>query len=137
MKHTPEIAKLAAAASTAHFGPPADRAAAGKALRAKVPRELQGGWKEPKGRANPIDLLRKSDVGRLRELVPIRFGRMLQSPFAFYRGAAGVMAADLARTPSTGLKVHEDSDEVARAFRDDVARCSDMMSPVARCLAGG
>jgi uncharacterized protein (DUF2252 family) len=105
MKHTPEIAKLAAAASTAHFGSPADRAAAGKALRAKVPWELQGGWKEAKGRANPIDLLRKSDVGRLRELVPIRYGRMLQSPFAFYRGAAGVMAADLARTPSTDLKV--------------------------------
>jgi hypothetical protein len=105
MKHTPEIAKLAATASTVNIVPPAERAAAAKALREKVPRELQGGWKEAKGRANPIDLLRKSDVGRLRELVPIRYGRMLQSPFAFYRGAAGVMAADLARTPSTGLKV--------------------------------
>jgi uncharacterized protein (DUF2252 family) len=47
----------------------------------------------------------ESDAGRMKELVPIRYGRMLQSPFAFYRGAAGGMAADLARTPSTGLKV--------------------------------
>jgi hypothetical protein len=105
MKRTPEIANRAATATSANIVPPTSRAAAGKALREKVPRELQGGWKEAKGRANPIDFLRKSDAGRLSELVPIRYGRMLQSPFAFYRGAAGVMAADLARTPSTGLKV--------------------------------
>jgi uncharacterized protein (DUF2252 family) len=91
--------------STTKIVPPADRTASGKALRDKVPRELHGTWKEAKGRANPIDLLHKSDAGRLKELVPIRYGRMLQSPFAFYRGSAGVMAADLARTPSTGLKV--------------------------------
>ena len=61
--------------------------------------------KKRKGRPNLIDILRKSDAGRMNELVPIRYGRMLQSPFAFYRGAAGVMASDLARTPVVGLRV--------------------------------
>jgi hypothetical protein len=83
----------------------ATKIAAGKALRDKVSREQHGQWKEGKGRANPIDILHKSDAGRMKELVPIRYGRMLQSPFAFYRGAAGVMASDLVRTPATGVKV--------------------------------
>jgi uncharacterized protein (DUF2252 family) len=104
-KHPRKVAKTSGSTRTANTVSPADRAAAGKALRDNVPRELHGGWKEAKGRANPVDLLHKSDAGRLKELVPIRYGRMLQSPFAFYRGSAGVMAADLARTPSTGLKV--------------------------------
>jgi len=81
------------------------RVAAGKALRDKIPREQHGQWNQIKGRPNPIDILQKSDASRMKELVPIRYGRMLQSPFAFYRGAAGVMASDLARTPVTGLKV--------------------------------
>src|SRR5580693_9162651 len=55
---------------------PADRAAAGKALRDKIPREHHGSWKEGKGRPNLIDILRKSDAGRMKELVPIRYGRM-------------------------------------------------------------
>ena len=79
---------------------------AGKALRAKIPLEQHGEWKEFEGRTRPIGILRKSDAGRMKELVPIRYGRMLQSPFAFYRGAAGVMASDLSRTPHTGLTVH-------------------------------
>ena len=77
----------------------------GKALRDNLPREQHGVWKEFKGRTSPIDVLRKSDASRMKELVPIRYGRMLQSPFAFYRGAAGVMASDLSRTPHTGLMV--------------------------------
>jgi len=81
------------------------RVAAGKALRDKIPREQHGQWKEGKGRTNPINILQQSDAGRMKELVPIRYGRMLQSPLAFYRGAAAVMASDLARTPVTGLKV--------------------------------
>jgi hypothetical protein len=81
------------------------RVAAGKALREKIPREQHGRWKEGKSRTNPLDILQTSDAGRMTDLVPIRYGRMLQSPFAFYRGAAGVMASDLARTPVTGLKV--------------------------------
>ncbi|HEY7244075.1 MAG TPA: DUF2252 domain-containing protein [Xanthobacteraceae bacterium] len=82
-----------------------ERAAAGKVLRDKIPRERHAWWKAGKDRADPIAILRKSDAGRLPELVPIRYGRMLQSPFAFYRGAAAVMAADLARAPTTGLQV--------------------------------
>jgi hypothetical protein len=78
---------------------------AGKLLRDKLPREQLGEWTEFKGRTSPIDILRMSDAGRMKELVPIRYGRMLQSPFAFYRGAAGVMASDLSRTPHTGLAV--------------------------------
>jgi hypothetical protein len=84
------------------FGP-VNFIAAGKALRDKVPREQHGEWKGFKGRQDPIDLLHKADAGRLKTLLAIRYGRMLQSPFAFYRGAAGIMASDLARTPSTGL----------------------------------
>jgi uncharacterized protein (DUF2252 family) len=84
---------------------PFARAAAGKALRDKIPREQHGSWNRVKGRQDPIALLHRSDAGRLKKLIPIRYGRMLQSPFTFYRGAAGIMAADLARTPASGLKV--------------------------------
>lgn len=89
----------------AHIMAPEARVAAGKALRDKIPREQHGRWNEIKGRPDTIDLLRKSDVGRMKKLIPIRYGRMLPSPFTYYRGAAGVMAADLARTPTTGLSV--------------------------------
>jgi len=79
--------------------------AAGKALRDKVPRTAHGKWKKDDHRADPIQILRAGDEGRLRDLVPIRYGRMVQSPFAFYRGSAAVMAGDLAKTPTTGLRV--------------------------------
>jgi uncharacterized protein (DUF2252 family) len=62
-------------------------------------------WKAPRGRPDPVRLLEKSNQGRLPELVPIRHGRMLHTPFTFYRGAALNMAADLAATPATGLRV--------------------------------
>jgi uncharacterized protein (DUF2252 family) len=88
-----------------HIVSPDARIAAGKALRDKIPREQHGRWNGVKGRSNPIDLLHKSDAGRIKELLAIRYGRMLPSPFTYYRGAAGVMAADLARTPTIGLKV--------------------------------
>jgi hypothetical protein len=81
-----------------HIVPPGERVAAGKALRDKLPREQLGRWNDIKGRPDPIDILHKSDAGRMRKLLPIRYGRMLQSPFTFYRGAAAVMVADLART---------------------------------------
>jgi uncharacterized protein (DUF2252 family) len=84
---------------------PDERIAAGKALRDSVPREQQGRWNGIKGRADPIELLHKSDIGRMKNLIPIRYGRMVQSPFAFYRGSAAIMAADLSRTPTTGLEV--------------------------------
>jgi uncharacterized protein (DUF2252 family) len=82
-----------------------ERRAAGKALRDATPRAAHGGWKPPKDRRDPIELLRESNEGRISALIPIRFGRMSQSPFAFYRGAAAVMAADLASTPRSGLRV--------------------------------
>ena len=62
-------------------------------------------WKRPARRADPLAILRASDAGRLPRLLPIRYGRMLQSPFTFYRGSAAVMAADLAKTPTTGIRV--------------------------------
>jgi uncharacterized protein (DUF2252 family) len=82
-----------------------ERRAAGKALRDGVSRASHGGWKAPKDRRDPIDILQESNEGRVPQLIPIRFGRMAQSPFAFYRGAAAVMAADLASTPQSGLRV--------------------------------
>ncbi len=88
----------------------AERAAAGKAMRDKLPRARHSWWKDGKSRPDPIEILRKSDTDRLKELVPIRYGRMLQSPFTFYRGSAAVMAADLAKAPTTGLTVQSCGD---------------------------
>jgi uncharacterized protein (DUF2252 family) len=79
--------------------------AAGKSLRDKVSRIQHGRWRRSDGRPDPMQILRASDEGRIPYLVPIRYGRMLASPFAFYRGAAAIMAADLATLPSTGLRV--------------------------------
>ena len=84
---------------------PDQRRAKGKALRERVPREKHAGWKAPKNRRDPVEILIESNRGRIEDLVPIRFGRMLQSPFAFYRGAAAIMAADLAGTPNSGITV--------------------------------
>jgi uncharacterized protein (DUF2252 family) len=87
-----------------HMVLPDARIAAGKAMREKIRREQHGLWNQGK-RRSALNLLQKSDAGRIKELIAIRYGRMLKSPFAFYRGAANVMAADLARTPTTGLRV--------------------------------
>ena len=78
---------------------------AGRALRTKVPRRSQASWKAPARRRDPIGLLIGSAGRRMPELLPLRYGRMMQSPFAFFRGAAAIMAADLAHTPSTGIHV--------------------------------
>ena len=83
----------------------ATRRAEGKALRDAVPREDHAGWTPPEDRRDPVEVLLESNEGRMADLVPIRHGRMLSSPFAFYRGTAAVMAADLARTPASGLRV--------------------------------
>ncbi len=93
------------ASAPAHTLSHDERAAAGRALRDKFPRTQHATWKKSETRTDPIDLLRASDADRLPDLVPIRYGRMLQSPFAFYRGTAGVMAADLAGTPNIGIRV--------------------------------
>ena len=83
----------------------AERAARGKAERTQVPRSVHGEWVAPSARRDPIELLEEQAASRVPELVPIRYGRMLVSPFTFYRGAAYLMAADLARSPKTSLNV--------------------------------
>jgi uncharacterized protein (DUF2252 family) len=82
-----------------------ERLAAGRALRDSVPRRSHAGWTPSARRRDPIAILEKSNQDRLPELVPIRYGRMLRSPFTFLRGSAGLMAHDLATTPATGLRV--------------------------------
>src|ERR1700758_1088469 len=82
-----------------------ERVAAGRALRKRIARNDHAAWKARRTRRDPILLLEESNDGRLRELVPIRYGRMLKSPFTFLRGAAAVMAYDLAATPNTRINV--------------------------------
>jgi uncharacterized protein (DUF2252 family) len=84
---------------------PDERAAAGKAARGRVSRSSHGEWAPPSDRRDPVDVLEQQAATRAPELVPIRYGRMLASSFAFYRGAAAIMAADLAGTPRSGLEV--------------------------------
>ncbi|MFM0008562.1 DUF2252 family protein, partial [Paraburkholderia dipogonis] len=83
----------------------AERLAAGQALRDRVPRGSHADWTPSAQRRDPIEILEESNQDRLPELVPIRYGRMLRSPFTFLRGSAALMAHDLATTPSTGLRV--------------------------------
>jgi uncharacterized protein (DUF2252 family) len=81
-----------------------ERRREGRALRQQVPRRSHGTWAPSPDRPDPIGLLQAQDEGRLEHLLPIKYGRMVESPFAFLRGSAAVMAADLASTPSTGLQ---------------------------------
>src|SRR5947207_4209625 len=83
----------------------ADRMAAGRALRKHVPRDAHGDWQPAPDRPDPVAVLVAQGESRVPELLPIRHGRMAESQFGFFRGAAAGMAADLASTPSTGLKV--------------------------------
>ncbi len=83
----------------------AERIAAGKALRRRVPRSAHAAWAPPRDRTDPIDLIQETDRLRIPGLLPIRYGRMSLSPFTFLRGAAGVMAHDLSITPTTGFRV--------------------------------
>jgi uncharacterized protein (DUF2252 family) len=82
-----------------------ERAAAGKAARSGASRSAHAGWSAPEDRTDPVAILGRQALSRVPELVPIRYGRMSVSPFAFFRGAAAVMAADLAGTPVSGLGV--------------------------------
>ena len=80
----------------------AQRYEAGRKLRTKAPRSSHAEW-EPSSRRDPMGLIIDTDASRVQELVPIRYGRMATSPFAFYRGAAAVMAYDLKDTPVSGI----------------------------------
>jgi uncharacterized protein (DUF2252 family) len=84
---------------------PRERAARGRAARAEVPRSSHADLTPRPGRPDPVELLESLATSRVPELVPIRYGRMLSSPFAFYRGAALIMASDLAGSPESGLHV--------------------------------
>jgi uncharacterized protein (DUF2252 family) len=95
----------------------AERSAMGKALRDKCPRDAHAGWKPPHNRPDPVRLVLRADQGRLPDLLPLRHGRMVQSPFTFYRGSALAMADDLAGTPSTGVRVQCGGDSHLVNFR--------------------
>ena len=82
-----------------------ERRAEGRALRKKTPQSSQGGWKAAHDRPDVIALLEAQNATREPDLVPVRHGRMMVSPFTFYRGAAKIMAADLESTPRAGLSV--------------------------------
>jgi uncharacterized protein (DUF2252 family) len=84
---------------------PAQRADRGRAARSAVPRSSHGAYEPAAQRPDPIGILEAQAAARVPELVPIRYGRMLSSPFAFYRGAAAIMASDLAATPRSGFTV--------------------------------
>ena len=99
-------------------GSPEERAAAGKAARKKVPRSSHGEWKPAARRRDPVKVLEDQAKSRVPELVPIRYGRMLASPFTFYRGAAAIMAMDLAKTPESGLRVQACGDAHLSNFGD-------------------
>ena len=80
-----------------------ERKKKGKSLRGQAPRRSHGDWSPAPDRPDPISLLQAQDKTRIQHLLPIKYGRMLESPFAFLRGSATVMAADLAGTPISGI----------------------------------
>src|SRR6185437_10156921 len=82
-----------------------ERVDRGRAARGEVPRSAHGQWAPAPDRPDPVALLERQAETRVADLVPIRYGRMLISPFTFYRGAALIMSADLAATPVSGITV--------------------------------
>ena len=87
------------------ISPRDDRRDRGRAIGVACPHELHAGWKAPSDRPDPVALLEKSNEGRLKELIPLRYGRMMQSPFTFYRGAAALMAQDLGTLKKITAKI--------------------------------
>src|SRR5580698_5261513 len=87
-----------------------ERRAAGKKLRASVPRESHAQWSPPKNRPDPVKTVMANNKGRQKDLIPLRMGRMAASPFAFLRGSACVMAGDLSTSPITGIPTVMDGD---------------------------
>jgi uncharacterized protein (DUF2252 family) len=90
--------------------PLAERRQAGLAMRKFIPRSLHGRWSPSSRRRDPVDILTESGLHRIASLLPIRYDRMRASAFAFYRGGAAIMAADLADTPATGMWVQASGD---------------------------
>ena len=96
---------------------PAERAALGKEARARVPRSGHALFEPDEKRPDPLDIIERQSAARVPELVPVRYGRMLESPFRFYRGAAAIMASDLGAAPHTGLTVQLCGDAHLLNFR--------------------
>ncbi|MFD7402096.1 DUF2252 domain-containing protein [Streptomyces sp. NPDC059866] len=96
---------------------PAERAAYGRNARKRASRSCHGWFEAGQERPDPVEVLERQSATRLPELVPIRYGRMLESPFRFYRGAAAVMATDLGPVPNTGLTVQLCGDAHLLNFR--------------------
>ncbi|MGE5288951.1 MAG: DUF2252 family protein, partial [Micromonosporaceae bacterium] len=80
-----------------------ERRAMGRQARERVPLSGHSGWRPAASRPDPVGLLEEQNLTREPDLVPVRHGRMMVSPFTFYRGAAKIMAADLKGTPTAGL----------------------------------
>src|SRR6516164_7073671 len=106
---------------------PKERAARGKAARGAVPRASHSDWSPAADRRDPIEILQEQAATRLPELVPIRYGGMLVSPFTFYRGAAAIMAADLASTPRSGLTTQICGDAHLVIYRHQVIKQADVV----------
>lgn len=107
----PTLVEASYMAKPLHLQTRKDRYELGRALRLKCSRESHAEYNaQRKDREDPIDILIASSEGRIEQLVPIRYGRMVTSPFAFFRGAASIMAADLASTPSTNYAVQSCGD---------------------------
>jgi len=83
----------------------AERMSAGQGRRKEIPRGSHAGWSPPPDRRDPIEVLEDTNRGRVPELIPIRYGRMVAGPFPFLRGSAALMAEDLASTPTSGIRV--------------------------------
>jgi uncharacterized protein (DUF2252 family) len=97
--------------------PPAERAAYGRNARTRAPRSSHGSFEAASDRPDPIDVIERQSATRVQELVPIRYGRMTESPFRFYRGAAAIMATDLGPAPNSGLAVQLCGDAHLLNFR--------------------
>ena len=98
-------ARIVSLPEQSHGRPHPERRALGRALRDRSPRRGLSKWKAAPGRADPVALLIESSRGRLPDLVLVRYGRLMASPFAFFRGAASIMAPDLSFLPTTGMNV--------------------------------
>ncbi|WP_151771465.1 DUF2252 domain-containing protein [Streptomyces abyssomicinicus] len=96
---------------------PAGRAEYGRSARGRAPRSGHGRYEPPRQRFDPVSVLDEQSATRVADLVPIRYGRMLESPFRFYRGAASIMAADLGPLPDSGLRVQLCGDAHPLNFR--------------------
>ncbi len=113
----PEDTRRIVTVSGAAMRTPEERARQGRAARARAPRSSHAEYAPAPDRTDPVDTLERQSATRVPELVPLRYGRMLQSPFRFYRGAAAIMAEDLSRTPVSGLRAQLCGDAHLMNFR--------------------